>query len=371
MRVVILFRGFAFGGIERYVLAIAEGLSRRGVAWEIWHPDPAFVSKMLARLARCAVEGSVVALDVAGPGDHPWTQLRMARKRFCLLKGRFSLLTNESTPGLFAAAAAAARAAGAHRIVNVTHWIGDDCTKQWSRGAIGLWKARPFARMQTVAGVSSACVTPSIFAGRTLVDRFRVPARKVHVIPHGVPPSLHASRGNGRVPELLFVGRLSPEKGLDVLLRALALLPGRLPFHLTVAGDGPLRHELEGLACHLGLNGRVAWRGFCEQTADLLGVTDVCVVPSRAESFGLAVVEAMAAGVACVASCTGGIREMITNGLDGLLVAPDDPHALAERLEDVLTDRRLRTALGRAARDTALARYSQQRMIRQTLDLLL
>lgn len=371
MRVVILFRGFAFGGIERYVLAIAEGLSRRGVPWEIWHPDPAFVDKMLARLNHSSVQGRVVCLDVAGPADHPWRQFQAARRQFRSLEGRFSLLTNESTPGLFAAAAVAARTAGARRIVNVTHWIGDDCTKQWSRGTIGLWKTRPFARMQAVAGVSSACVTPSMFAGKTLVDRFRVPARKVHVIPHGVPLPLQASEGNGRVPQLLFVGRLSPEKGLDVLLRALALLPDRLPFHLTVAGDGPLRHELEELASHLGLNGRVAWRGFCQQPADLLGVSDVCVVPSRTESFGLAVVEAMAAGVACVASCTGGIREMIINGLDGLLVAPDDPHALAERLEDVLTDGQLRTALGRAARDTALTRYSQQRMIRETLDLLL
>jgi len=371
MRVVILFRGFAFGGIERYVLAIAEGLSHRGVPWEIWHPDPAFVEKILAGLGPRAAAGSVVALDVAGPGDHPWTQFRAARKQFRSLKDPFSLLTNESTPGLFAAAAAAARAAGAHRIVNVTHWIGDECAKQWSRGTIGLWKTRPFARMKTVASVSSTCIAPSVFAGRTLVDRFRVPARKVHVIPHGVPPSLHASGGNGRVPELLFVGRLSPEKGLDVLLRALALLPERLPFHLTVAGDGPSRHELEELACNLGLNGRVAWRGFCEQTADLFTATDVCVVPSRAESFGLTVVEAMATGVACVASCTGGIREIITNGVDGLLVPPDDPHALAERLEAMLTDGQLRTALGRAARDTARARYSQQRMVRQTLDLLL
>jgi glycosyltransferase involved in cell wall biosynthesis len=371
MRIVILFRGFAFGGIERYVLAIAEGLSRRGVPWEIWHPDPVFVNKMLAQNTRCAEAGSVVALDTAGPADHPWRQFRMACKQLCSLNDRFSLLTNESTPGLFATAVAAARAAGAHRIVNVTHWIGDECAKQWSGGAIGLWKIRPFARMQSVTAACSACVVPSALAAKTLVERFRVPAGKVHLIPHGVFPPLHASRGNGLVPEMLFVGRLSPEKGLDVLLRALALLPLGLPFHLTVAGDGPLRHELEELACKLGLKGRVAWRGFCDQTADLLTASDVCVAPSRTESFGLAVVEAMAAGVACVASCTGGIREMITNGVDGLLVAPDDPHALAERLEAVLIDGQLRTALGRAARGTALARYAQRRMIRRTLDLLL
>ena len=371
MRVVILFRGFAFGGIERYVLAIAEGLSRRGVPWEIWHPDPTFVSKMLERLTRRAVGGSVVALDVAGPADHPCRQFSTARRQFCSLEQSFSVLMNESTPGLFAAAALAGRMSGAHRIVNVTHWIGDGCAKQWSGGAIGVWKARPFARMQTVAGASSACVTPSALAARTLVDRFRVPIRKVHVIPHGVPQPLQASEGNGRVPELVFVGRLSQEKGLDVLLRALALLPGGLLFHLTVAGDGPLCHELGELASEVGLNGRVTWLGFCEQTADLLRGTDVCVVPSRTESFGLAVVEAMAAGVACVASRTGGIKEMITNGIDGLLVAPDDPQALAKRLEALLIDGRMRKALGRAARDTALARYSQQRMIRQTLGLLL
>ncbi|HUW84753.1 MAG TPA: glycosyltransferase family 4 protein [Phycisphaerae bacterium] len=371
MRVVILFRGFAFGGIERYVLAIAEGLSRRGVPWEIWHPDPTFVNKMLARLTRRAVGGSVVALDVAGPADHLWGQFRSARRQFRSLKERFSLLMNESTPGLFAVAAIAGRAAGAHRVVNVTHWIGDDCARNWSGGTLGLWKAHPFAKMRTVTAASSAFVTPSMFAARTLVDWFRVPMRKVHVIPHGVPRPLQAAGGNGGVRELAFLGRLSHEKGLDVLLRALALLPERLPFHLTVAGDGPLRHELGELASELGLNGRVTWLGFCEHITDVLHRADVCVVPSRTESFGLAVVEAMAAGVACVASCTGGIKEMITNGVDGLLVAPDDPQALAERLEALLVDGQMRKALGRAARDTALARYSQRRMIRQTLDLLL
>jgi len=371
MRVVILFRGFAFGGIERYVLAIAEGLSRRGVPWEIWHPDPTFVNKMLARLTRRAEECSVVALDVASPPDPPWRQFCTARRQFRSLKERFSLLMNESTPGLFAAAALAGRMSGAHRIVNVTHWIGDDCAKQWSRGTIGVWKVRPLARMQTAANASSACVTPSTFAARTLVDRFRVPSRKVHVIPHGVAQPPQAVGGDGRVPELLFVGRLSQEKGLDVLLRALALLSERLSFHLTVAGNGPLRHQLGELACQLGLSGRVTWLGFCEQTAGLLRGTDVCVVPSRSESFGLAVVEAMAAGVACVGSYTGGIREMITHGVDGLLVAPDDPPALAERIKALLTDRQMRTALGRAGRQTAGAKYCQRRMIRQTLDLLL
>ena len=312
-----------------------------------------------------------MALDVAGPADHPCRQFCTARRQFCSLKERFSLLMNESTPGLFAVAALAGRAAGAHRVVNVTHWIGDDCARNWSGGTLGLWKARPFAKMRTVASASSAWVTPSAFAARTLVDRFRVPIRKVHVIPHGVARPAQAAGGNGRVPELLFLGRLSHEKGVDVLLRALALLPEDLPFHLTVAGDGPLRDELAKLACEVGLGERVTWLGFCEHITDVLHRADVCVFPSRTECFGMAVAEAMAAGVACVASCTGGIREIITNGVDGLLVAPDDPLGLAERIKTLLTDGRMRTALARAARDTAGARYSQQRMIRQTLDLLL
>jgi len=184
-----------------------------------------------------------------------------------------------------------------------------------------------------------------------------VPASLVRTIPSAVDLAALTPRV-GRVgtraaeglapdaPLLLSLANLVWRKGLDVLLRALARLPER-PC-LWIAGDGPERGALENLAAELGVSSRVRFLGARADVADLLAACDVLVLPSRLEGLGVAALEAMAAGRPVVASRVGGLADAVVEGRTGLLVAADDPPALAAALERLLENAPLRSALGAA-----------------------
>ncbi|MEX2155297.1 MAG: glycosyltransferase [Gemmatimonadales bacterium] len=168
-----------------------------------------------------------------------------------------------------------------------------------------------------------------------------------------------------------FVGRLVPNKGLDNLLQALALLRGSR-WRLTVVGDGPERERLEALASELRLAARVRWTGGLptEQVANLWPDLDVVVQPSRAlphwrESNGHVLIEAMAHEVAVVGSDSGVIPELI--GDAGVVVPAGDVPALAAALERI-GDEAERRPLARAARARALRLYSDDAIAERTLE---
>jgi glycogen(starch) synthase len=180
-------------------------------------------------------------------------------------------------------------------------------------------------------------------------------AEGVHVIPSGVPDGLfdasHPTEHEGLPPRprVVFLGRLHPQKGVDVLLRAVATLPG---VHLVLAGDGPERAALHRLVDRLGLGDRVRFLGFVPraQVPGLLAAADVLALPSRYEELGTAVIEAMRAGVPVVAADTGGVSATVTDGVTGLLVPPGQPAALAAALRRVMADGALARRLADAAR---------------------
>jgi glycosyltransferase involved in cell wall biosynthesis len=149
-------------------------------------------------------------------------------------------------------------------------------------------------------------------------------------------------RGLSSPPRLVYAGRLSPEKGVAVLLRALALLelhaPGLRPI-LTVAGDGPERATLEQDAARLLPAGRVVFLGQLDREAlsRCLHESDICVQPSLTEGFSKAWLDAMAHGLPVIASEVGAARAVIgAAGERGLLVPPGDPGALALALAHLL-----------------------------------
>lgn len=152
------------------------------------------------------------------------------------------------------------------------------------------------------------------------------------------------------VPVLLSLARLHPVKGLDVLLRALVDVP---PAYLWMAGDGPMEGELKALAAQLGVADRVRFLGWRTDREALLAGADVCVFPSRNDSFGAVMIEAWAAGVPLVAAKAPGPRAYIRDGQDGILCAIDDASGLADAINRVLGDAALRAALVKNGR----ARY--------------
>lgn len=166
---------------------------------------------------------------------------------------------------------------------------------------------------------------------------------RVRIIPNGVDPAeigLEAApprtgREPGEALRLLFVGRLSVEKGVADLIGACVRLAERgVEFSLEIVGDGPLRAELEGMVRAGGLGERIHFRGACPRTQ--LGpryrAADLTCVPSLSEPQGLVVLESLIAGTPVVASAVGGIPDMVKDGVNGRLVPPGDPEALSDAL---------------------------------------
>lgn len=200
--------------------------------------------------------------------------------------------------------------------------------------------------------------------------RAGVPAERIHVIPSGVRGALFDGVGDGAggsvgdrdplagvpSPRIVFLGRLHRQKGVDVLLHAVARLAHR-DARLVLVGDGPERARLEQLAHRLGLAHRVRFLGFVPhaQVPAVLNAVDALVLPSRYEELGTALLEGLYCGLPVVAACTGGIPDVVTAGVHGLLVPPGDPAALAAALDQVLGDPALRRELSARARDRARA----------------
>ena len=160
---------------------------------------------------------------------------------------------------------------------------------------------------------------------------------------------------------LLIAARLAPEKNHRVLLEALEMLRerGRRP-QVLVAGDGPLRQELELLAREKNLLGQVIFCGRIEHARlqELLAVVDAFALPSQHEGLPLALAEAMALQRSVLATPVGGVPDLIQDGVNGLLVPAGDPTALAQGIERLMDDASLRERLGQAAREQVVRSFS-------------
>jgi len=205
----------------------------------------------------------------------------------------------------------------------------------------------------------------------TAVDLGVKPAR-ITVITNGVDTaSLDKYRvrvKKGPLPGRIgVVSRLSPEKGLDILLKAFARLRKEFPkLKLDIAGDGPERSNLEKLSQQLSVTDQVKFIGYLDgpkKLARFLSGLEVFALPSRSESFGLALAEAGYLGIPCVASNIGGTKEVIVDGETGLLVPRDDDEALARAIAKLLRDGNLRKKLGQAARERVEKNFSKGRML--------
>ena len=165
----------------------------------------------------------------------------------------------------------------------------------------------------------------------------------------------------------ITVGRLVPVKGHCDLLQALPQIrdPGVI---LVFAGDGELRTDLESLASRLGVAERVRFLGWREDTAELLGMADLFVLPSHNEGLGLVLIEAMAKRLPVVATSVGGVPEVVAEGKTGLLVPPHAPEALARAVGELVGDPDLRRRMGEAGYRRAVERFSIDATARQTSD---
>lgn len=167
-------------------------------------------------------------------------------------------------------------------------------------------------------------------------------------------------------PLVTFLGRLSAQKGVDNYLRAAQAVLGQRPdARFLVVGSGPQRIALEALARDLGIDGSVCFLGYQSEAASILAASDVVVLPSRAEGHPVVLLEALALARPVVASCVGGIPDLVRHDQTGLLVPRDAPQRVAECVLQVLNDRGLARRLGDAGRQHVIRQYTPERAARR------
>jgi glycosyltransferase involved in cell wall biosynthesis len=265
-------------------------------------------------------------------------------------------------------AASAAPRAGVRATVATVHDI---------QAMLAGWRLRAMRR--AARGLDAvACVSEA--ARADFVARVGIAPEKVRVIPNGVDAERFdgtldgafdraaVRRGLGVDDDaflIISLGRLRPEKGHDTALRAMVEVVKDEPkARLVVVGDGPERARLEKLASSLGLEPRTTFAGQRDDVPAVLAAADCMVAPSRFEGFGLAAAEAMAAGLAVVASNVHALPELIEDGVSGLLVPPDDAAELARAVLGVLRDREIAKRLGEGARARVAERFGLGAMLR-------
>jgi glycosyltransferase involved in cell wall biosynthesis len=171
--------------------------------------------------------------------------------------------------------------------------------------------------------------------------------------------------------DILFVGRLTKAKGVDVLLKAINILKEKYQKRLKViiVGDGYLKEELKNLVVELGIDEEVKFLGARRDIARLMKITRLFVLPSRWEGLPLTILEAMSNRMSIIATKVGGIPEVIENGKEGILISPEDPEALARAISELLKDEALRMELGKNAYKKVKENYSIEVYTKNILDL--
>lgn len=199
------------------------------------------------------------------------------------------------------------------------------------------------------------------------------PGARIEVLTNAVPlpRNMGTPRPQAHRPTVLFLGEVSRRKGVYDLIRAFARVAERLPQVQLVCGGAGALGDIRGLAARLQVGDRVECTGWLEsgrKSAELAGAT-IFALPSYAEGMPMALLEAMGWGLPVVTTPVGGIPQVITHEVNGLLVAPGDIDALAAAIERLMRDPMLRQRLGTAARATVEARFSLESMIERLLRL--
>lgn len=196
--------------------------------------------------------------------------------------------------------------------------------------------------------------------------------RPIHVIPNAVDqkrfaprvlPELRLRYAHPDEKLLVHISNFRPVKRVEDVIKIFAAVSEKIGSRLLMIGDGPERHRAFELAAELGVSGRVAFLGSFPRIEELLSVTDLFLLPSVQESFGLVALEAMASGVPVIASDAGGIPEVVNNGKTGFLHPVGNVSEMSESAIRLLSDEALHASFAQAARERASTVFSEQTVL--------
>lgn len=215
---------------------------------------------------------------------------------------------------------------------------------------------------------SDAVLSLSEFSKENIHDSYGIPRDKIKVTYAGVEESLlriPIKRKENKKPILLFVGRIGDnrnQKGLDILLKAMPLVLKKNDIYLRIVGPGRIE-SYSSLARKLGISAKIKFLGQ-KSNEDLFteySTADIFVFPSRRESFGLVLAEAMASGLPIVSTVSGAIPEVVMNGDTGVLVPPDDPIKFSEAINELLSSPEKMEEIGMKGRERVRENFTWKR----------
>jgi glycosyltransferase involved in cell wall biosynthesis len=303
MRVLQIMTGADHGGAETFFVDLVTALHRAGIE------QRALIKRHAARAASLREGG----LDPVELRFHRWFDIGTARAlRREISEFRPDIVQTWMSRASFATPSGSFLHVG---------WLG------------GYYDIKYFRRCHRLIGVTRDIVAHAINAGW--------PEERAHYLPTFASdaPEPAVRRAELDTPEgaplILALGRLHVDKAFDILLQALTLVPQA---YLWLAGEGPLRAELEAQARALNLTNRVRFLGWRPDRAAMLASCDICVMPSRTEPFGTVMIEAWAYRKPLIAAAALGPRGLIKNGENGLLVPADDVPALAAAIRHLIAE---------------------------------
>jgi glycosyltransferase involved in cell wall biosynthesis len=203
---------------------------------------------------------------------------------------------------------------------------------------------------------SKFAIVVSNFSKQNVASRLNIPLDKIKVILNGVSAELlecNDKRGKYKSRDtVIYFGRLDDQKGVDILIKALAYLTKKRSIKTIIVGTGWKENELKSLASSLGLLDNIDFVGMIphEKISDYIIQADLCVFPSRRDNCPLTILEAMAIGIPVIATPVGGIPELIRDGWSGVLAEQENPQKLSEAIVDLLNDNEKREYLSNNAR---------------------
>lgn len=238
-------------------------------------------------------------------------------------------------------------------------------------------------RNRVAAGMMDYLVTVSAPLGKRFCEFNGIHSDKLRIIPYGADLSAVEAVSDSEAAEFRrelgfasddiligSVGRLVEQKDYPTQLRAFALAAAAVPkLRMVLAGAGPLETELRRMTQELNIAERVAFIGHCERVPALLRCLDIYVLASKFEPFGVALLEAKAAGVAIIATRVNEIPEILSDGESGLLTPSEDPESMGRLFVSLAQDRQLRTCLGTSASTEARERNSLEGVVTAYQDL--
>lgn len=360
----------AEGGMKGHLLTLTAGLKNSGYEIEVACPEESSLAREIQ-----AQGLAVHYINLVGPLSPVGDYRCIIQLHKILQRGKYDIVHfHGAKAGLVGRIAALA--AGCPGTVLTTHnfIIYDE---------VPLVKKILFRYGEMLLSrVTTRIITVSKALKTDLIHNYRINSNLIIPVYNGIdttkymlPRDDHAIKAGGGFGQAKYVvgtvARMAPQKGLQYLLEAMALInrldPARAgEIVCVVAGDGPLRAGLEKLAGELGLGIQVIFPGFIDDVPGFLACLDVFVVPSIAEGLSITTIEAMAAGLPVVASRVGGLPELVTEGVTGYLVEPRNPRDLADAVLRVLGQPEQAKSMGEKAREMACQRFSIEAMVNDT-----